>query len=363
MITADAVGGVWTHATGLASALAARGADVSLVTQGPRPREDQRAMLSESVRLIEAPLALEWQDPEAHDLAAARQCLASLEAQLRPDLVHLNSYREATFGWSCPVLVTAHSCVNSWAIACEDTSWLSDARWQHYAKLVAAGLQHAQAWVCPSHAFHDVVVDLYRPRSPGFVIWNGTEATNALAQPKEDFVLAAGRMWDAAKNLSALAQAAPGLNWPVRVVGSAADAAGSPPALQLMGQVPHDELGRLMGRAAIFASPARYEPFGLAVLEAAAAGCALVLSDIPSFRELWDEAAVFVDPSDANALRGAIAELLTNANRRTQLQRAAARRAASYSLRRMADSYVALYQTLLAPTTDTIHTPAAEVPA
>ncbi len=31
--------------------------------------------------------------------------------------------------------------------------------------------------------------------------------------------------------------------------------------------------------------PARYEPFGLSVLEAALSGCALVLGDIPSLRE------------------------------------------------------------------------------
>ena len=44
----------------------------------------------------------------------------------------------------------------------------------------------------------------------------------------------------------------------------------------------------------IFVSVSRYEPFGLAVLEAAHAGCALVLSDIPTFRELWQGAASFV---------------------------------------------------------------------
>ncbi len=46
--------------------------------------------------------------------------------------------------------------------------------------------------------------------------------------------------------------------------------------------------------ATVFASMARYEPFGLAVLEAAQAGMRLVLSDIPTFRELWDGAAIFV---------------------------------------------------------------------
>ena len=55
--------------------------------------------------------------------------------------------------------------------------------------------------------------------------------------------------------------------------------------------------------AAIYALPARYEPFRLEVLEAAAPGCALVLGDIASLRELWDGAALFVAPDDDRALR------------------------------------------------------------
>jgi len=59
-------------------------------------------------------------------------------------------------------------------------------------------------------------------------------------------------------------------------------------------------------RASIFASPARYEPFGLAALEAAQAGCALVLGDIPSLREVWGDAALFVPPDDDEALLAAL---------------------------------------------------------
>jgi glycosyltransferase involved in cell wall biosynthesis len=365
LMTADAVGGVWTYAAALASALAASGADVILAVQGPAPRDEQRAMISESsVHLVETSLALEWQDPEASDLPAARRLFRALEARLKPDLVHLNSFREASFDWSCPVVIGAHSCVNSWAIACNDTAWLSDARWQRYTKLVATGLHRAQAWATPSRALHDVLHDLYRPRSPGFVIWNGITPTNAPPDQKEDFVLAAGRMWDAAKNLSTLARAASGLNWPVLVAGPAATPTDLPRTVQLLGQLSQVELHRLMRRAAVFASPARYEPFGLSVLEAASTGCALVLSDIPSFRELWDEAAIFVDPTDEDALRGAIAELFcADASRRTELQRAAAARSRCYSLRRMVDSYVALYQGVLASTGKTIPTLPAEVVA
>ncbi len=116
-----------------------------------------------------------------------------------------------------------------------------------------------------------------------------------------------------------------------------------------------------MQRAAIFASPARYEPFGLSVLEAAAAGCALVLADIPTFRELWNDAALFVDPTDPRALHRALADLCADMARCAQLQDAARTRSRRYALRRMIDSYVALYQGLFASDTRPTAAPGIEV--
>src|SRR5436305_3434268 len=174
LMTTDAVGGVWTYSTGLASELAAAGMEVHLITMGPPPRAEKRAMLHDSrVRVIESPLALEWQDAGGDDLQNARRFLEDLEELIQPDIVHLNSFREAAFDWMAPVVVVAHSCVNSWALACDDTEWLSEPKWRHYTRAVAAGLDRAQAWVAPSEAFHDIIGELYRPSSPGVVIWNG----------------------------------------------------------------------------------------------------------------------------------------------------------------------------------------------
>lgn len=360
LMTTDAVGGVWTYATALACAFASRGAQVHLLTQGPPPSDTQRSMIREpSVLLLESRLALEWQDPEGGNVATARRVFGELEAQIEPDIVHLNSFREAALDWHCPVVVCAHSCVNSWALACNDAAWLANPTWRHYTKAVETGLACANAWVCPSRSFHDVIIDLYQPRSSGFVIWNGIAPRAAAAGQKDAFILAAGRMWDAAKNLSLLMRAADGLEWPAMVAGPTGDSAPADSA-RLLGELPHAELDRLMQRAAIFTSPAVYEPFGLSVLEAAAAGCALVLADIPTFRELWHDAALFVDPTDVRAWNQILARLCTDASRRAQLREAAFTRSRTYSLRRMADSYVALYQTLLAQAPEARSAPAIE---
>ena len=75
------------------------------------------------------------------------------------------------------------------------------------------------------------------------------------------------------------------------------------------------ELISQMSVASIFAHPALYEPFGLSVLEAARAGCCLILSDIPSLRELWDGAAIFVDPRQPEAWVRELNRLTNNPQR------------------------------------------------
>jgi glycosyltransferase involved in cell wall biosynthesis len=99
----------------------------------------------------------------------------------------------------------------------------------------------------------------------------------------------------------------------------------------------------VMRRAGIFAAPSRYEPFGLAVLEAALCGCALVLADIPTFRELWQGAAVFVSPDDPAAWTAAFAALAANPARRRQLAALAQRRAETFTPQRQLGELVSLY--------------------
>ena len=59
------------------------------------------------------------------------------------------------------------------------------------------------------------------------------------------------------------------------------------PLLEALGKLPAAEMKLWFAHAAIYCLPARYEPFGLSVLEAGLSGCALVLGDIPSLREIW----------------------------------------------------------------------------
>jgi len=350
LITADAVGGVWTYATELSRALCERGDQVTLVVMGPAPRTDQLAPLHDIPGLsIENPdLALEWMDPEGSDIANARDRLLSIAQRVHPDVVHLNSYREAVFDWPAPILVVAHSCVRSWWRTCRGGE-PDDPRWRRYAQAVAAGLAAADMWCAPSESFRYTIEALYPVRTPGRVIHNGAKPQPATHQ-KEPFILAAGRLWDEAKNLSALAAIAPNLDWQVRVAGPVASPGGSGRSdvanLTWLGVLSRSELTAEMQRAAIFAAPAVYEPFGLSGLEAAACGCALVLGDLPSLRELWQGAALFVAPHDRRAFCKALQRLAREHGLRKQMQRAALMRVRRYSLDGMVDAYRELYRTM-----------------
>jgi glycogen synthase len=186
----------------------------------------------------------------------------------------------------------------------------------------------------------------------GTVVPNGRDAAQFHTGPKEPLVLSAGRLWDEAKNVAALASIAHGLAWPVALAGETQNAPGEPVhdgPVEYLGRLSSADLRGWMGRASIYAMPARYEPFGLSILEAGLSGCALVLGDIPSLREHWDGAAAFVAPDDREALRSAIEGLIDSPARRSELGRRARHRGQEFTVGRMADAYRRLYEGLLCP--------------
>lgn len=115
-----------------------------------------------------------------------------------------------------------------------------------------------------------------------------------------------------------------------------------------LGRLDAAPLRRELERSAVYASLSLYEPFGLGVLEAAQAGCALVLSDIPTFRELWQGAAVFVPAQDEAAVAKALDGLLHDPAAATALGRAAAARAARFSVGAMVEGTLGVYARALA---------------
>jgi glycosyltransferase involved in cell wall biosynthesis len=347
-MTADAIGGVWPYAMTLAEALGPA-AEIVLAVMGPPPAAAQQlaAAALPNLRLLHGDYRLEWMPDAAADIGRSREWLRHLAAIWRPDIIHLNGYAQAAGRWPAPVLVAAHSCVLSWWQAVHRCP--PPREWRGYARRVRAGLAAAERIVAPSGAMLDALARPYGLPRGGDIVRNGCAPGRRAAAPKEDFVLAAGRLWDEGKNLAALDAAAALLSWPVYLAGDPRHPSGrrfASKAAQALGPLAPPVLAEWMARAAIYALPARYEPFGLSILEAAASGCALILGDIPSLRELWQDAAVFVPPDDPGAIAASIDRLIGDRERRSLLAAAALRRARRYSATRMARGYARIYREL-----------------
>jgi glycosyltransferase involved in cell wall biosynthesis len=199
----------------------------------------------------------------------------------------------------------------------------------------------------------------YGPFRKTSVIYNAS-APETRARDKEQFILAVGRLWDKAKNIGALASVAPLVDWPILVAGddsleaakkvdngAAGVSARQPGSIESLGRLSGPETRERMSRAGIYAFPARYEPFGLSILEAANAGCALVLGDIESLRELWEGAALFVAPDDLDGLSAVIHNLSRDPIAREEWAEKARRRAERYDASSMLKAYLTLYEEML----------------
>ncbi len=351
-MTADTVGGVWTYALDLSRALAPHGVSVSLATMGRLPNAAQyaEAALVSNLTLHPSEFALEWMPDPWDDVGRAGDWLLALEAELRPDIVHLNGYAHGDLPWHAPALIAGHSCVLSWWQAVHGTK--APQGWNRYRAEVTAGLQAAGLVAAPTQAMLAALQTHYGPLKHMRVVPNGRDrALFAPQTQKEPFVFSAGRLWDDAKNVRALTETAPRLPWPVCVAGDTArpddGEDGGFDSVRLLGCLPPDQITDWLARAAIYALPAKYEPFGLSALEAGLSGCALVLGDIDSLREVWGDAALFVPPSDLDALHAAISRLIADPDLRSALAARALARAKAYTPERMAYGYLNAYHTLL----------------
>jgi glycogen(starch) synthase len=354
LMTGDPLGGVWTYGLELARSLGGYGIQVDLATMGGVLNRAQRqaAAAVANLRVHESTFKLEWMDDPWDDLERAGDWLLGLEQVLKPDLIHLNTYVHGSLPWAAPVLMVAHSCVLSWWQAVKNES--APPAWEPYHNAVRRGLSAANLVIAPSRAMLREIDRHYGPLPRGRVIANGIDpAAFSPCAFKSPCILAAGRLWDEAKNIRALESVAPKLPWRIYVAGDDRHPGGGgrlpSTRLRLLGRLAAAELTQFYYQAAIYALPARYEPFGLTVLEAALSGCALVLGDIGSLRENWDGAALFVRPDNPEAICTALSRLIDAPDLRKDLAARARHRGLGFDAARMSRAYSQVYEELLKP--------------
>ena len=215
----------------------------------------------------------------------------------------------------------------------------------------APAASRAAVVVCPSEAARAEVTAALSippgktcvvPETPGSAFRLPPEAeADAGEAGSEPFLLVVGSI-EARKNPTLVLQAlalAPDLP-PVIFAGpvgglellAEADRLGVRERVRIEGWVPDAELVRLYRRAAALVFPSRHEGFGLPVIEAFATGTPVVASTDPAIREVAGDAALLVEPDDADGLVAALRRVLEDRELRETLRaRGRARLAERYS--------------------------------
>ena len=360
LMTADTVGGVWTYSMVLARQLAGWNIEVCLVTLGKKMSAGQKKEVAAipRLRVFESDYKLEWMEDPWEDLEKAGRWLLQLEEELQPDLVHLNSYAFAPLPWVTPVLLVCHSCVFTWWQQVKGE--MPDDKWSRYYEIVKQSLRTTDKLVAVSHTYALEMAHCYDiPLNHIQVIYNGLYPTDYSVREKKDVVFGMGRIWDEGKNYRIAEETVSELAWPVVLAGHSPDpwksalqgnkepeAAGAN-RITYTGVLNKEEVVRQLGEASIFILPSRYEPFGLSALEAGLSRCALVLSDIPTLREIWQEAALYAPPDDAAMWAEQINRLIADEPLRKYMAQKAWETALQFTSRKMASQYLVLYKELL----------------
>jgi glycosyltransferase involved in cell wall biosynthesis len=351
LMTADAIGGVWQYSLDLAGALAHAGVETVLVTLGPPPSDEQRRSVRarDGLTLVETDLSVDWLAEGPAPMREAGQVVARLARESGADLVHYNMPTLAAGAPSAlPSVVVTHGCVTTWWAAARGTPLAAEFEW--HRDLTREGLRAADATVAPSHSYAAVVAEAYEIERPVAVHNGRNRPALAAGGTLASSALTVGRLWDEVKNAALLDRVAARAGTPIRAAGAVRGPHGEEASLRhlaVLGTVSEPDLASLLAERPIFISPARFEPFGLAVLEAASAGCALVLADIPTFRELWDGAALFVQGEAEDDWARAIDGLAANGRTRGMLGAAAAERAARYTPEATAAAMLDIYRSVL----------------
>ena len=119
--------------------------------------------------------------------------------------------------------------------------------------------------------------------------------------------------------------------------------------VSFVGRLGDDEKRRLLERASVFCAPnLGGESFGIILVEAMAAGCAVVASGLPAFAHVLGAAGVLVKPGDVDGLADAIASLLLDGARRRRLQEAAIASSGRFAIEVVGPAYVSAYEDAVA---------------
>jgi glycogen(starch) synthase len=355
LITTDTIGGVWTFTRELTTGLLEAGCTIVLVSFGSLPNNQQQEWVYNIQRswgnrfhFVINNVPLEWMQANERAYTEPAQSLLRSVEEFKVDVLHCNQFCFGAVPIPQPKVITAHSDVLSWAESCradklDDSDWL-----RRYCSLVGNGLAGAQALIAPTRWMLDSLSKNFDLPEDRRVIPNGRSVPAAAHKSRKLQAITAGRLWDEAKNIGLLGEVSSPI--PLLAAGdSSCDGANAPSALgtvHILGPLAEDDLFARLRESELYICTSRYEPFGLAPLEAALCGCAILANDIPSLREVWQDGALYFD--DAASLSGLLCKLRRDKKLLEKAKARSSARARIHNPQKMVSSYLALFREVLA---------------
>lgn len=342
------IGGLGRHVHHLSTALAAAGHEVVVLCRRPdgtdpstHPSSDE---LCEGVRVIAAAQdphefsfgtdMMAWTLAMGHSMVRSGMSLkmAGDQGRWRPDLVHAHDWLVAHPAialaefYDVPLISTIHA-----TEAGRHSGWISGDLSRQVHAVESWLVRESDSLITCSASMRDEITDLFGPGlAENTVIRNGIDTARwpfarrrSHTDPAE--LLFVGRLeyekgvHDLIAALPRIRRAYPGTTLTIAGDGTQQefliDCARKNRVLKatrFIGRVDHDDLLQLLHRADAAVLPSHYEPFGLAALEAAAAGTPLVVADVGGLGEavIDGETGISCAPRDVPALAAAVCGVL-----------------------------------------------------
>lgn len=347
LMTTDNIGGVWRYSLCLAKGLKKFDVEIILAIIG-EPLKKHQIVELEGITFYFKESKQEWMENPWNDVDKSGEWLMDIASSEKVDLVHLNSYAFGSLNWNIPVIITIHSCVLSWWEAVKKEK--APDGWNRYKNSVTVGLRSADLILSPSKWMLNAASLIYGFKVNSKVIYNGLDSLSFFPDVKENYVFCMGRLWDDAKNIKTVIEAASLIDYPVYIAGenSFFEKINTTPNVFFTGYLSPVEIADWLSNAAIFLLPVKYEPFGYSFLEAAFSECALITGDIPSMKEIWSDSAIYVDPDNEIQISFEIKKIMNDTVLREHLGKKARERAIEYyTSDKMFNEYLSVYRNTL----------------
>jgi glycosyltransferase involved in cell wall biosynthesis len=123
--------------------------------------------------------------------------------------------------------------------------------------------------------------------------------------------------------------------------------------VEFTGFLPWEELQHYYATSEIFVFPSLRESFGMVLLEAMAAGCAIIATNDTGIAEVVGESGILVPPGDVGAIRAALARLIAEPDVRAHLRRQSLQHIDDFSWDAILARHLSVYRRVTAQATPT----------